>query len=48
MKPIMGAKNYKNKNKPKTQQGKQITRNASLSLIQNWKHKDAKQEHNIC
>jgi hypothetical protein len=38
-----GRKKLQNKNKPKTQQGKQITRNASLSLIQNWKHKDAKQ-----
>ncbi len=34
--------------KPSTQQGKQIVRNASLSLIQDWKHKDARQKHNIC
>ncbi len=29
----------------RTQQRKQITKNANLSLIQDWKHKDAKQEH---
>jgi hypothetical protein len=34
--------------KPKTQQGKQITRNVSISLIQDYKHKGARQEHNIC
>jgi hypothetical protein len=34
--------------KPRTQQGKQITRNANLSLIQDWKHKDIRQKHNIC
>ncbi len=28
--------------KQKTQQGKQITRNVSLSLIQDWKHKDTR------
>jgi len=30
-----------------TQQKKQIIRNASLSLFQNYKHKNARQEHNI-
>ncbi len=34
--------------KPRTQQGKQITRNESLSIIQDWKHKDTRQEHDIC
>jgi len=34
--------------KSRTQQGKQIIRNASLNLIQDWKHKDARQEHGIC
>jgi hypothetical protein len=34
--------------KPRTQQWKQITRNASLNLVQDLKHKDARQEHNIC
>ncbi len=34
--------------KSKTQQGKQITRNASLSLIQDWKHKNTRQKHDIC
>ncbi len=28
--------------KPNTQQGKQFTKNSSLNLIQDWKHKDAK------
>jgi hypothetical protein len=31
--------------KPRT---KKKTRNASLSLIQDWKHKDIRQKHNIC
>ncbi len=34
--------------KPKIQQEKQITRNENLSLIQDWKHKNVKQEHGIC
>ncbi len=34
--------------KPKTQQKKQITRNANLCLIQNWKHKNVRQKHGIC
>jgi hypothetical protein len=34
--------------KSRTQQGKQIIRNASLNLIQDSKHKDARQEHGIC
>jgi hypothetical protein len=34
--------------KPRTQQGKQIIRNASLNLIQEWKHQDVRQEHGIC
>jgi hypothetical protein len=33
--------------KPKTQQGKQIIRNASPSLIQDYKHKNAKQKYDI-
>jgi len=28
--------------KPRTQQGKQIIKNASLGLIQNYKHKDVR------
>lgn len=31
-----------------TQQGKKIAINASLSLIQDWKHKDVRQKHDIC
>jgi hypothetical protein len=31
--------------KSRTQQGKQLTRNASLNIIQDWNHKYAKQEH---
>jgi hypothetical protein len=34
--------------KLRTQQGKQITRNENLNLIQDWKHKDIRQKHNIC
>jgi hypothetical protein len=34
--------------KSRTQQRKQITRNANLSLIQDWKHKYIKQEHGVC
>ncbi len=34
--------------KPNTQQGKQIIRNANLSLIQDWKHKNTSQKHDIC
>jgi hypothetical protein len=34
--------------KPKTQQGKQIIRNASVNLIQDYKHKDTRQEHDTC
>jgi hypothetical protein len=34
--------------KPWTQQGKQITRNVNLSLIQDWKHKNVRQKHSIC
>jgi hypothetical protein len=34
--------------KPGTHQGKQIMKNASLSLIQEWKHKNIRQKHNIC
>jgi hypothetical protein len=34
--------------KPKTQQRKKITINANLSLIQDWKHKNVKQEHDVC
>jgi hypothetical protein len=34
-KPVVGMKNYKKKTKLRTQQGKKITRNANLSLIQN-------------
>jgi hypothetical protein len=37
-----------NKNQANDATKKQITRNASLSLIQNWKHKFIKQKHNIC
>jgi hypothetical protein len=33
--------------KPRTQQGKQIIRNVSLNLIQDWKHKDARQKHGV-
>jgi hypothetical protein len=41
-------KTIKIRTKPRTQQGKQITRDVSLSLIQGYKHHDVKQEHNIC
>ncbi len=34
--------------KPRTQQGNHMTKNASISLIQDWKHKDTRQEHNTC
>jgi hypothetical protein len=34
--------------KPRTQQGKQISRNANLSMIQDQKHKNARQKHIIC
>jgi hypothetical protein len=30
--------------KPSTQQGKQIVRNTSLNLIQDWKHKNARKK----
>ncbi len=33
---------------PRTRQGKKITRNANISLIQDWKHKDVRQKHDIC
>jgi hypothetical protein len=34
--------------KPRTQQRKQITKNVSLNLIQDWKQKNIRQEHGIC
>ncbi len=34
--------------KSRTQQRKKIIRNVSLNLIQVYKHKDVRQEHNIC
>ncbi len=34
--------------KPKTQQGKQIIRNANLTLIQNWKYKNTRQKYSLC
>jgi len=44
---LIASMNYK-KIKPRTQQGKQITINENLSLIQDQKHKDVRQEHIIC
>ncbi len=39
---VICTKNYNIGAKPRTHQGKQIIRNASLNLIQDWKHKDAR------
>jgi hypothetical protein len=44
----LARKNYKNKNKIKDIIRNKITRNANISLIQDWKYKDAKQKHGIC
>ncbi len=44
----LARKIYKNRNKIKDIIRKKITRNANLSLIQDWKYKDVGQKHGIC
>jgi hypothetical protein len=41
-------KNTRTRIKPKTLQGKQIIKNVTLNLIQNYKQKNIKQECDIC
>jgi len=41
-------KTIRTRTKPRTQQRKKITINASLNLIQDWKHKNVKQQHDVC
>jgi hypothetical protein len=45
MPKILTQKTTRIKTKTITQQGKKITRNVNLNLIQNYKHKDVRQEH---
>jgi hypothetical protein len=45
---VTDTKTTRTGTKLRAQQGKQIIRNANLCLIQDWKHKYVRQEHNIC
>jgi hypothetical protein len=41
-------KTTRTRTKPRTWQEKIIIRNVSLNLIQDWKHKNTRQKHDIC